>query len=564
MYDESLTAKQRRMITREAINYMSINDLPELYAQKRIPNVRTFKVKLIPEEHPVFGRYGIKKRKFHPILDSEPYINKPLNRYIHHQFCRLNKHRTDSRTFFRISEHLLNRSSSYASLLLYETFPGWHRNKSYPEMWEAIRELRNMDLRKYKHRQVGIPKGGPGSELRYLNIPSNGWRLYLHGLNRILQIWLTPYYHPSQHGFIPHRGTGTAWLQIHENVLKSPNIYEFDLKKYFDSINLDYLRQTLKATGIPTPLLNNIIRWSRTATENTTESTHSWDTPEEEAQDYKYYITGASSPNTDEEHHYWLIRKRKAEKTHPHLKRYDYYRGVAQGSPTSPLISTLIITRLLLNNPHCKVVQYADDGILYDLTLSPEEILTFPPESGIRVNWLKSRWLRRDGKWLNPLKFLGLVYEYTTDTTIPESQIRQHGTLSNATRSPKPVTVDIYHVIEDAWAYDHGKQVSPTTGKSDSFEEWFKTKYHGLLMSMIYKGRLDIDNLQQDFTYHYKNRSWSDLNESGIDFTSTIPANEQGHRIKVDVFNSSSFAHQSLANRITKTLRWKPLSNFRY
>lgn len=564
MYDEKLTAKQRRIVTRISLDLISLKDLPELLPQRQIPNVRKFKVEVRPEYHPVFKRYGIKKRKYQPILDSEPYLNASLNRYITHQFLRLNKSRTNHRLYWKISEVLLNRSSSYAALVLYETFPGWHRNKSYPEIWEAIREMRHLDLRKYSHRLTEIPKDDQGN-MRPLNIPSDGWRLYLHGLNRILQIWLSPYTHPSQHGFIPGRGTTTAWRQIHEEVLDSPNIYEFDLRKYFDSINLDYLKQTLKATLLPSPLIDKIILWSRTAAENTTDSVQRWDTPYEEASDYKYHLTGVSGIWSEEDYINWIEQKRKAEVTHPHLKRYDYYRGVAQGSPISPLISTLIITRLLLLNPACKVVQYADDGILYDLTQSPEEILTFPPESGIKVNWAKSRWLRREGNWLAPLKFLGAEYRYSETLSEPSKALRQHGTLHNATRTPKDLRVDIYHILEDAHSYDEGKKVSPGTGKSStSFEEWFKTKYHGFLMSRIYQGRLDITDAQQNFTYHYKSRSWAELNDLGINFTSPEYKDGEGNVIKVNVFNSSSFAHHALAQRITKTLTPKLLTNFRY
>ena len=564
MYDETLTARQRRIVTRLSLEILSLTDMPELYPQKKIPNVKKFNVEIRPEYHPVFKRYGIKKRKYHPILNSEPYLNQSLNRYITHQFQRLNKTRTQTKTFWRISETLLNRSSSYASLTLYETFPGWHRNKSYPEVWEAVREMRQLDLRNYKHRITEIPKDDKGNT-RALNIPSDGWRLYLHGLNRILQVWLSPYTHPSQHGFIPGRGTTTAWRQIHDEVLESPNIYEFDLKKYFDSVNLDYLKTTLKSMQLPSLLIDRIIKWSRTAPENSTHSLQRWNSPYEEASDYKYHITGTYDIWSEEEHIIWIEKKRKSEEMHPYLRRYDYYRGVAQGSPISPLISTLLITRLLLLNPHCRVVQYADDGILYNLTCSPQEILHFPPESGISVNWTKSRWLRRDGEWLAPLKFLGAEYRYVTEGAENQKHIRQHGTLNNATRTPKELQVDIYHVLEDAWAHDKGKKVSPGTGKSsESFEEWFKTKYHGFLMSRIYQGKLDITDVQQNFTYHYKSRSWAELNNLGINFTSPEILDGEGREIHVNVFNSSSFAHHAIAQRITKTLRPKSLTNFRY
>jgi retron-type reverse transcriptase len=78
-------------------------------------------------------------------------------------------------------------------------------------------------------------------------------------LERILQIWLRPYRHRTQHGFQHGQGTNTAWTQILSQVLDSPNIYEYDLKKYFDSINLTYLRGILLALGLPGRLVHHII-----------------------------------------------------------------------------------------------------------------------------------------------------------------------------------------------------------------------------------------------------------------------------------------------------------------
>lgn len=102
-----------------------------------------------------------------------------------------------------------------------------------------------------------IPK--PDGGTRTLGIPSLSWRLYQHGLERILQVWLHPYSHPYQHGFLSSRGTDSAWRQIHREVLKSSDIYEFDLKKFFDSINLDYLRRILLCLQIPANLVHHLI-----------------------------------------------------------------------------------------------------------------------------------------------------------------------------------------------------------------------------------------------------------------------------------------------------------------
>jgi hypothetical protein len=145
-----------------------------------------------------------------------------------------------------------------------------------------------------------------------------------------------------------------------------------------------------------------MIKWSRTAVQNTTYSTHRWDSPLEEPEDYKYHKTGKYGIDSEEEYIYWIERKRAAEQYKPKLKRYHYFRGVTPESPISPLLSTVILNKILLNNLHWRIGQYADDGILYDLTSSPEQILTFHKESGVRVNWAKSHWLRRNGSWEHP------------------------------------------------------------------------------------------------------------------------------------------------------------------
>ena len=220
-----------------------------LHPQRRIPNVSDFRVEVNENWHPIFEFYGIKKRWWKPLLHVKRYSNRRLNRYITHQFIRLNKHRGNPATFWRIAEYLLNRSASYTTLLMFETFPGWHRKRSYRNVWKDVCNLNRLRLDRYSYKNKDIAKGCGGT--RRLGIPTTPWRLYQHGLQLLLQIWLSPYLHPWQHGFVHGRGTDTAWLKIHEEVLDKPYIYEFDLKKFFDKVNLDYLSDILHSHQIP-------------------------------------------------------------------------------------------------------------------------------------------------------------------------------------------------------------------------------------------------------------------------------------------------------------------------
>lgn len=58
-------------------------------------------------------------------------------------------------------------------------------------------------------------------------------------------------FHPSQHGYRPHRGTASAWKVILSEVIKARDIFEFDLKNFFNSVNLDAISVALIKKGIP-------------------------------------------------------------------------------------------------------------------------------------------------------------------------------------------------------------------------------------------------------------------------------------------------------------------------
>jgi Reverse transcriptase (RNA-dependent DNA polymerase) len=90
-------------------------------------------------------------------------------------------------------------------------------------------------------------------------------------------------------------------------------------------------------------------------------------------------VTGHYQIKTEEEEATWLGAKRKAEEGNPKLKPWDYYYGLPQGSPLSPLLSILTLNRTLLKKKSgYKVVQYADDGLIYDIRNPSQFQLRFP------------------------------------------------------------------------------------------------------------------------------------------------------------------------------------------
>jgi hypothetical protein len=88
-------------------------------------------------------------------------------------------------------------------------------------------------------------------------------------------------------------------------------------------------------------------------------------------------------------------------------------RGVPQGAPTSPLLASIILPGSIIGRPGIETVAYADDGLYYG-NISDTPLIT--PNTGmvkgnIYFNLDKTGWVKRDGKWLKPLKFLGMVFD---------------------------------------------------------------------------------------------------------------------------------------------------------
>jgi len=260
------------------------------FSWQPVPNVAEFKItRLSPIDEPLEEHVGATRRLRKPEISYTPYRNKQMNRYVKYQFNRLWENIDNPRRFWTIAECLLHQSTSYWILIYQKVYPHWYKSQTYDEVNRTIQKFVKIDLRNYKYRIVEIPKTN-GSGTRSLGIPDAEWRLYLHGLNNILLLWLSPYISEDQHGYYPNRGTNTAIKVLQEEVIESTNIYEFDLKKFFDSVNLDYLRSILLSADVPEALVELMIEWSRTPPRKG-ENPQQWESSVEEAQLHKYHET---------------------------------------------------------------------------------------------------------------------------------------------------------------------------------------------------------------------------------------------------------------------------------
>lgn len=335
--------------------------------------------------------------------------------------------------------------------------------------------------------------------------------------------WLKPYMHPSQHAFYPGKGTDTAWKEIQARIIHLKYICEFDLSKFYDRVNLDYLKGFLSKTGMPTELTDQLIAWNRTRPQRdaVVKKVEELNSPSIEAGNNKTLekteldkveVVFVSQKSTDltweskEERKYhrtnhklWVSGKDRKIRVHGWENDFNYFNGVAQGSAISPILATVLLTHvLMLKNPDVEIVMYADDGIMAsDYPFNPYEILKgITKESGIKAHLEapKTRWVRIDGVWQCDLKFLGklIVAKDQTSNNI--------GRVENATRNPRDYIFTLGFAIGLCIEFDYWlgpkedkplrkimKEPHPYLRPSIS-DSWMDSKYFGYITSRIYNG----------------------------------------------------------------------------
>lgn len=558
---------------------------------KLLPNCKEFRITL-GETNSLFKLAGVTIKE-EPRIAIDPHLNKGANRFVVRQLLRLKRSVGDPKLFWRIAWSLMG-SNSYIVTVLHKTKMDWHREMPYYGVLKLCRKVKSYVKSRetgLRYHRVYIPKGD--GKVRPLGVPEISWRVYLSGYSIILRILLHDYFPTSQHAYLPQRGVVTAWREVIDKVINSKDIYEFDLKQFFPSVNVAYIMEILKMEfGVPTAEINflkGICRQTPELPKNLLLDESKvlkkksinkadpyvqwwWDTNSDIA---RLFDKESSAGMANRQYHIWdrnrvkyLRYKRDVlglARVRPHnfneewakntYYQRQYYEGVAQGTPIAPILSILALVMPL--QEQVPTVMYADDGVIYGSNLGDKP---FPTgfdvhESGIQLHEEKSRWVKRDGKWLRPLKFLGMEYDGNQGTF--RANTRKGSTLE--------FTDDVKFIL---WLSANVKEIGPYGTKlsqkldfeallgeywekysESSWQDLFRGKFVGFVFSRL-QGSSWSPDITQDFGLEFMKGSWMDV---------CAPWYCEVHKLTegMNVFNSSTFASHCLLSDLRRGNRYR-------
>jgi len=463
-----------------------------------------------------------------------------INRYIIWQESRLEglSQRKEWGKFWKICYNLCRHSACFFAVGLRAANPLWYKDMPLKHVHTIHRLYRKNTLQgKFGITRQWIDKVKPDGTKTYrpLGVPSISSRILYALMSRFITIAVRQDIDRNQHAFVPGKGTNTAWAKVLSEVITCRYIWEFDLRNFFGEIAISRvvskLRKSYGLSGMFEPLLLSAM------TTTVLLGPRRLDKINEHAERWKAALMNNS----------------------PYIGQSGIM-GLPQGAAISPILSILMLDDLfeVIRHWGAELLMYADDGIVYSNEYFDPTVLTWSIDDGTMLDtdfhlkkWLwvtfnkeKCQWIRKDGVWVSPLKFLGLIYEPWLDQLMAK------------TRKGATLLFDKMDLIKALNARDGMAKPYFARFKYEgvTWSHLIGSSVYGFVLSRMYSDDWNPEDDRTVKELSYKRSTWAD------DFEKV--------RNRLTLANASSYAYLWLINKITTTnnswTEWRQFTKLRY
>lgn len=248
-------------------------DLSSFY---RIPSVKKYEI-IVGDNNDLLRNTGMERRlpnqTFVELHESNNRVNKFMTQRIKYLRTVLKAGKPD--IFWAEAEKLMRTSTAFRTAAFNAVLKGWYKEIPFEQLYYINHSL-NRILRKretdLKYFRVHIPKDGPKAQLKWflenpdkeytrtrpLGVPTYAWRIALHLWNGFLVIFLEEEIKKFNHAYTPGVGTKSCITEWVNKVLPSPFVYEFDIKGFFNNVDIDETIEALRKRGMPKDILGTL------------------------------------------------------------------------------------------------------------------------------------------------------------------------------------------------------------------------------------------------------------------------------------------------------------------